>query len=158
MGKPCGGWYEYFDNGEPKKISLFDFNKEVSFGVNYASDGGIQLKSMSGFVVSSVFYSFDAKVDSLVPMDYAINSDRKFSNISDLYITVANAKDTRLSVLVKINERKYRVDSVKSSVLKIDNAFSRNCKYDIFIESHLYDSNNNEINGINIKDSIIKIN
>jgi hypothetical protein len=155
-GKPYGGWYEYFPTGKPRKFYLYDINKKIEFSLDYLYDGKIRSKSMSGLVVSPILFSKDIETDSLIQMDYDSNPDRKFSNIRGLYVVVANARHSRLSVKIKINQRDYKIDSVKSSTIYIPNAFLEKGIYDIFIESQLFDVNDKVINGINIKDSIIK--
>lgn len=158
-GKPYGSWYQYYSNGHIKKYMLYDIdevNKATSFTIGYDVNGNLKLKEMSGLVVSPNFYSIDSNSNAIIPLFPKDNPTRKFKNINDLYITMATPEHTRLSAVIKINESLYDFYRIKNNTVKITNAFSNIGKYNIFIESHLYDKDDKIINGINIQVSLVK--
>ncbi|MBB5646541.1 toxin-antitoxin system YwqK family antitoxin [Pedobacter cryoconitis] len=155
-GKPYGGWYNYYDNGHKKKYLLYDINKKISFSIDYDIEGNLKLKEMNGLVVSPDFYSINSKNKAVTPLGYQLSASRVFTDVNDLYITVANPEKARLSITVKINQSQYKFLKVVNSTVKISNAFPEKGKYRILIESNLYDINNKIINGVNLIDSVIK--
>jgi hypothetical protein len=158
-GKPYGSWYQYYADGHVKKYMLYDIDKldkATSFTIGYETNGNLKLKEMSGFVVSPNFYSINSINNAIIPLFPKNNPIRKFNNINDLYITVANPEHAKLSAMIKVNKSQYTFNGIKSNTIKIVNAFSKKGKYDLFIESHLYDENDKVINGINMKVSLVK--
>lgn len=158
-GIPYGSWYGYYPNGKIKKYILHDIDthdSKFAFNVDYTENGNLILKSMKGFVVSPNLYSIDVKSKSLVPISIVNNKTLEYLDINDLYISVANPKYTKLNVKITINNKLYKFNDVQKNTIKIPNAFSKNGKYNVFIESSLYDKTGKVINGIDIKNSLYK--
>ena len=107
---------------------------------------------MTGIVFSLNIYSLNDKNDSVVILNSdGYLSNNKFSDIKDLYITVATPPGLTPQVDIDINNRKYNNIMVTNNTIKILDAFPQNDTYHISIISHLVDKNNSIINGINIE-------
>jgi len=154
-GKPYGNWYEYYHNGRIKKYLLYGLQKDVAFTLGYDINGKLDLKEMSGLVVSPSLFTIVPGHKVPIPLD-SVNVRAKSTDIKDLFITVANPQHTRLSVSVKINGTIHKFSDVKGNTIKIMNVFKESGKYNIFVESHLFNHENKIINGINIPTTVVK--
>lgn len=149
-GGRYGNWYNYYDNGHIKEYLLYDIYRILAFSIGYKNSGEMNLKDMQGLVVSPYIYSINSKTRSIVPLDRKTSPDMSFNDINDLYITVANAPGAKLTLNLKINSTSFTFKNIKSSTLKIPNAFLGKGIYNILIDSHFYNANGQHINGMNI--------
>jgi len=155
-GGRYGDWYSYYYNGQIKEYLLYDIHKHIAFRLPYDNKGKINSMSMSGLVVSPYFYTIDTVSKSIITMGDENDSKKNFSNISDLYIIVTHAPKTKLTVKVWINSVLYTFGDLKTGTLKIPQAFNKKGTYRFYVESHLYDVDGKNFNGMNIQYSIEK--
>jgi hypothetical protein len=170
-----GPEYEYYENGKLKYVANNIDNKWIgdvhwytenskldsyaTFNIKGKSfclfqyDKSGKITDMKGLVVSPDIYSINSR-DSVIVLDF--NRDRGYNEIKDLYIVVATPPHLHLQVIVNINNTQFKDLPINSNIITVPNAFINKGNYKIFIESHLYDKNNNIVNGINIETKITK--
>jgi hypothetical protein len=153
--KQYGDLFKYFENGKLDTYSTYDI-----LGLNFCDfhyDQSGKLVKMEGFVISFTIYSLNEKGDSTIVLNREVNNfSNRFTDIKDLYITVASPPGLILKATANINDRSFKDLKITNNTIKISDAFPAKDTYHIFITSHLVDKSNNVINGINFKTTIIK--
>jgi hypothetical protein len=154
FGVPYGSWYHYKDD---KLIgyNLYDVTGKVSFVMAYKDDGGLDVKKMDGYVVCFDFYSITAKGRRSVVVTGRNADPNPPNDINDLLITVAAPPRTKLVVKLIINSKEISYKKKDPNTIVIQDFFKQSGKFDIKVESSLFDMNDKNINGINIEQTIL---
>jgi hypothetical protein len=154
-GKFYGSVYSFGEDGRIKKYSTIDITGMKFCEWVYNTDK--KNYDMNGFVVSTNYYSINLKSGDTIIISHSRNPSRIYSRIRDYYISVATPPyGLKMIVNVTINSKHFDNLPVKENTVKVSNAFPMDGKYEVFIESHLLDTANYPVNGINIKTEIIK--
>jgi len=149
-GKLYGDFYWYLENGQLDSYNIFDISENQFCLYKYDKLG--KVIDVKGFVVSENIYSFDYKADSLI----ILNSNRRhYYNIKDLYITVAIPPSLNQKIEIYINKKQINGWVIKNNTIKIPNVFLFSGTYEIIINSKLIDKNNNVVNGLILKTTVM---
>ncbi|OIQ67617.1 MORN repeat variant [mine drainage metagenome] len=154
-GKRYGDLYWYFKNGKLDSYAAFDVKEESFCLFEYDQTG--KIIGMKGVVISYNIYSLNKKnYSTIVLNDDGYHRDIKYSNIKDLYITVATPPNVDVIVNADINNIHFKNLSIHDNSIKIPNVFMDKGPYKIFIDANMKDKSGKLIKGMKMRRIIHK--
>jgi hypothetical protein len=149
--KEDGKEYEYYENGNLHYEGIWIKGKRFGSLFYYDETGGISIyhaydilghkfnaiwfdqsgnvTNDQGHFVSGRIYSFNSENNSLTLLNYK----KSYTNINDLYITVATPPKLYLSIFITVNGIELKGLSIINNTVKISNIFNKNGTFNIVI-------------------------
>lgn len=149
-GKRFGDLLYYNDDGTLKVYHAYNILGE-KFNVVWFDQSG-NITKYDGYLVSNVIYSVNSQTGSLV----VLTPNHVYSDIKDLYITVANLPHVKsVAIRITINGVAKRDLAIKNNTVQIPNVFNKAGIFQIVIDTQAIGHDNKVLENSSFTASVI---